>query len=179
VISGGNPGLFDLKLLLAELLSMGQYVMVETQGTEFKEWMLMADEICVSPKGPTMMGRPEHQPFEETEAFLRNFEENRFVQSVYLKVVLFSPEDYAYAVELHERHRTWPMFLSIGTQHAHAPTVAYPHGKGAEQSHIRIRTQVSNSFAYFADVLSHDLRMRDVKILPQLHVVAWGDERGR
>lgn len=52
VLTGGEPMLQVDYLLVAELMSMGFTVCVETNGTIGEEWMRSMDEVVVSPKRP-------------------------------------------------------------------------------------------------------------------------------
>ena len=126
-----------------------------------------------------MRGMGNHTPFEVTGKFLRNWNPHWYSEfrTPYLKVVVFGESDYDYAVELHHIFPHVEMFLSVGTIHHHMPTVGNP--QGIKGPHRPIHEQVGMDFGILAEKMANDLRMRDVKVLPQLHVVAWGDERGR
>ena len=105
-----------------------------------------------------------------------------FFDRAYLKVVVFDDTDYEYAVEMHQKFPKFDFYLSGGTFSPYLPTVANPnpadHAPASEDLAVT-RKNVSNRYRYIAEKVASDSRMRDVKVLPQLHVLAWGNERGR
>jgi len=169
VLTGGNPALFDLSLLVALLQDGGYNVMTETQGTVHSKWLNSVDEVCVSPKPPSAGNSTSHNT-------LRAFLTEQWNRNTYLKIVIFTDDDYGYAREMHREFPNQPMFLSIGTPAFLQPTVGDP-------DHFRhpnwyARDAVGKRFKQVAERMCQDKEMRDVKLLPQLHVVAWGVERG-
>lgn len=181
VLSGGNPALFDLALVTAMLQDAGYSVMVETQGSRYNSWLQHADEICVSPKPPSAGG------FTTPSAllgFLNGFSVPLVLsQLIYLKIVIFTDRDYRYAQEIHKLFPELKMWLSVGTPADIQPTVGDPNPKKFAQAppHLlkaHVQGRVCQSFMSLAEKVARDPEMNDVAVLPQLHVLAWGTERG-
>jgi Organic radical activating enzymes len=179
VLSGGNPALLDLKVLLAELFSAGYSTMVETQGTVWKQWLTMVDDLCVSPKPPSSGN-------ETTPAVLHHFFDqhwenlyNPYTQC-YLKIVVFDDADYEYARRMHKEFDNLQMFVSVGNEDPSLPTVGNPHPMNVGPGQIiQTRDTVLEKMRWLMEKVSNDLSMREVRVTPQMHVLAWGNERGR
>lgn len=184
VLTGGNPGLLHLTQLVARLHSLNYKVMVETQGTIWKDWFYSVDDLCISPKPPSSGNMVTPEVF-------KNFLEKRWTQNedkylnfyklAYLKVVVFDEEDYEYAVLMHEKFPKFDFFISAGTMTDYLPTISNPNPEPPpDGSSLNITRQaISDRYRWLCEKISTDYRMKDVKALPQLHVIAWGDERGR
>jgi len=185
VLTGGNPALWNMSELIHRLHSANLKVMVETQGTVWKDWFYSVDDLCLSPKPPSSGNTVTVEMFKE---FLsKRWTQNEshyltFFQRAYLKVVVFDDTDYEYAVEMHQKFPKFDFYLSGGTFSPYLQTVSNPHPADhapASEDLAVTRKNVSNRYRYIAEKVAGDPRMRDVKVLPQLHVLAWGNERGR
>lgn len=175
-LTGGNPLLFQLTDLCTALRMHGFRLMVETQGTIWQPWVDACDDVCVSPKPPSA---GTMTPPARVEEFLGKA--NRWTYPPYLKVVVFDNEDYVYARTMHEAFPDTEFFLSVGTHHPDMPTVGNPHAERdllAGVTRGEMRNAVSHDFRALAEKVASDRRMRNVRVLPQLHVLAWGIERG-
>ena len=53
VLSGGNPALLELGVLVEKLQLAGYEVAVETQGSRWRDWLAGVDQLIVSPKPPS------------------------------------------------------------------------------------------------------------------------------
>lgn len=173
VYSGGNPALLDLELLTAYLIDYGYSVMIETQGTVWKDWMRSLDEVCVSPKPPSSQNETD---FETTATFLEKF--NGMSSRVYLKVPIFDLTDYAYAAKLRTEFPYYDMFVSVGNSDPTLPTVGNPTPR-YKATLKDTQTIVLNKTRWLMELVASDPQMRDVRVLPQIHVLAWGNQRGR
>lgn len=175
VFSGGNPALLDLDELVKMLFPYR--VMVETQGTVWNEWLNRADEICVSPKPPSSGNRTSLYT-------IRDFlEKCRFKTSVYLKIVVFDEEDYIYARTVARTFDIHDIFFSVGNEDPYLPTVENPNPKipfiNPQEARDRTRREVLTKMTWLMETLAADREMRHVRVLPQMHVLAWGNQRGR
>lgn len=185
VLTGGNPALWNLSELIHRLHAFNYKVMVETQGTMWKDWLYSVDDLCLSPKPPSSGNEVTVEMF---KAFLADrWTQNEsqylsFFDRAYLKVVVFDEDDYEYAVEMHQKFPKFDFYISGGTYTDSLPTVSNPNPPERNSNFDYLadtRWAVSERFRWLAEVASCDPRMKDAKILPQLHVIAWGDERGR
>lgn len=111
VLTGGNPCLHDLSDLVDRLHTHGYLVAVETQGTLTPPWVWTADRICVSPKPPSS-GLSCKRSLAALRAFLNT---GGSIESLFLKVVVFTPEDLDWAARVFEEHPGYRSCLSLGT----------------------------------------------------------------
>jgi 7-carboxy-7-deazaguanine synthase len=162
VISGGNPALHELEVLVDRLHADGLAVAVETQGSLWKEWLGGVERLTVSPKPPSsgMAGEAHEAQF---DAFMHRTAETPSWDRTVLKIVCFDAEDLAWAKAVAGR---WPqpdLYLSAGT----------PVSAPAD-----LIAAVGASFRQLCEDVAADPELARARVLPQLHVIAWGDERG-
>lgn len=169
VLSGGNPALLDLEYLVNSLHKAGYKVMVETQGTVFQLWLLDCDEICISPKPPSS-GTTGF----ESEFMLAAEQNPKF----YMKIVVFDEEDYDWASDMRKMYPKFDMFLSVGNEDPTLPTVSNPNPATENITGIT-REVVLDKTRWLFEKVANDPRMRNVRVMPQLHTLAWGNVRGR
>lgn len=166
VISGGNPALHDCGELVRLLQGAGYAVSVETQGSRWAEWLADVDRLVVSPKPPSSgMVSDKH-----ASEFAR-FMECATVPlglSVALKVVVFDEDDYRWARQVHERYEWVPFHLSVGTPVDH---------EGAITDDMAIRSVLAR-YRWLCERVAGDALMSEARVLPQLHVLAWGQALG-
>lgn len=164
-LSGGNPALLDLGELVAALQARGRRVAVETQGSVWRDWLGEVDLLTISPKPPSSeMSSPEHDA--ETAAFLARAE--TAAPLMVLKIVVFDETDYRWARDFHERWPALPFHLSCGTS---------PPRAG--ESLAETLSLLGERYRWLCERAAGDPAMIDATILPQLHVIAWGHEKGR
>jgi len=160
VLSGGNPALLELGPLVMQLQGNGLTVSVETQGSRWRDWLIMVDRLVVSPKPPSS-GMATADREVQTEQFMMRAESHPAVAA---KVVVFDRNDYEWAVGWHWRYPRVPFYLSVGS----------PVGLDDEQT----RREVLRRLEWLCEVVANDRRARRAVVLPQLHVLAWGTRRG-
>lgn len=171
VYSGGNPALLDLTDLTMSLLGEGYSVMMETQGTIWKDWISTLDEICVSPKPPSAQNVTSHSS-------VANFLSHLDPIQAYLKIPVFDYVDYGYAKGIHKEFPDYEMFLSVGNTDPTLPTVGNP--TPSYKASLRdTQTIVLNKARWLMEKVANDLEMSDVRVFAQQHVLAWGNQRGR
>jgi 7-carboxy-7-deazaguanine synthase len=151
-LSGGNPALHDLEPLLDLGHAKGLTFALETQGSKARNWFSKLDFLVLSPKPPSS------QMTTDWEAVARCIQSAGGVATS-LKFVVFDEDDYNFATVGKKRFPHLPIFLQVGTQ---AP---------AEAEKIRAQTE------WLLQRAARDGWL-DVYILPQLHVLLWGDRRG-
>ncbi len=162
-LSGGNPALLELGDLVTRLQASGRRVTVETQGSVWRDWLAGVDLLTVSPKPPSSgMATPGNES-----------ESHRFLEcaaasgaNVVLKIVVFDETDYEWASALRARHPRLPFHLSCGTD------------PPAGTSHTEALAGVSHRYRWLCERAARDPAMDGARILPQLHVLAWGHKRG-
>lgn len=170
-LSGGNPALHDLELLVDDLHFAGFKVAVETQGTRWKPWLNSVNQLTISPKPPSS-GMPSVLPggrnFEDSQAFMR---QAHTTTNLILKVPIFDRVDFEWAVKLHRHWRWYPFYLSV---------VTLMGGLQGDFAGGAIDT-IESLLARYRQVVDWTLgepSMADVKVIPQLHVLLWAHDRG-
>ena len=159
-VSGGNPALHELAPLVDGLRAAGYKVAVETQGSIWRPWLARVDRLTVSPKPPSSgMASTEHG--EAFAAFMRAAEP--VAARVVLKIVCFDEADVQWAKVRIAEWPQAPVFLSAGTP------VPAPGD---------VRTAVAASYRWLCERVASDPDLAGVRVLPQLHVIAWGDATG-
>lgn len=161
-LSGGNPAMYQgLEALVMLLHSRGLKVAVETQGSRWKDWLSTVDQLVVSPKPPSSgMASAKHTI--ETDKFMAKVAWRGPRTAV--KIVVFDDDDYEWAASWFAAtsHPSYAAFLSCGTD-----------AQGDEGLH-----STADRYRWLCEKVALDVRMRYVRVLPQLHVIAWGHKLG-
>jgi 7-carboxy-7-deazaguanine synthase len=166
--SGGNPLIHDLTELIYLLKSSHREIWVETQGTIYKDWLPLCDVVTVSPKGPGMKDDVNGiLSMKELEDFLGSCHS----KSVNFKVVVFGEGDLDYAEEIMDNFPKIPMYLSMGN------TAPPPHDNYAIGV---LRDSVLDRMKFLIDLILRrkDTPLKEAIILPQLHFLIWGNQKG-
>jgi 7-carboxy-7-deazaguanine synthase len=170
-LSGGNPCIHDLSMLATHLHAADIKISVETQGTFAPAWLDLADQITVSPKSE---GMGEKLELDKLDKFMRRVYKKC---NPSLKVVVFSAQDLETACMLKARYPGHEFFMSLGNPYP-------PHlGEGevvdfapSKEELLRILTE---NYGQLIEEIKDYPTLADVKFLPQMHVLLWGNERAR
>jgi 7-carboxy-7-deazaguanine synthase len=167
--SGGNPCIHDLKYLVDSLREKGIKIAVETQGTFKPSWLHQCDVVTVSPKPPSMGEKYEPGKFEE---FIKEFSNHL---GLAIKVPIFGVEDFDMLDDVNYRASLLMLddvvYISLGNP--------MPPGKlDIEPTLKEFRNQMLDHFERITTGILNDSRFQNVKILPQLHVLVWGNRQG-
>jgi len=155
-VSGGNPALQPLGELLELGHARGHTFALETQGTRAPSWLADVDYVTISPKPPS-----SGMKF-QAEDLIRCVEEAGSSR-VSLKVVVFDEQDYEFARNIWKMFPDLPFFLSVGTNPS-----ARLEGDMAG---------ITRGIEWLIERASRD-GWREATILPQIHVLLWGQKRG-
>ena len=171
-ISGGNPALHDLTDLSQRLQSHGWRVAVETQGSVWRDWLSFVDMLIVSPKPPSSrMATDRHA--KQTFEFFGHLNDHSAAYQWAYKGVVFTREDFEWHVRLHEQLRMTYSFQGGGF-YLSAGTDPF-HGESLKDT----RNGVSTNYKQLCEWVIDDPAVSQyVRVLPQLHVLAWGHKRG-
>ncbi|BCM90652.1 7-carboxy-7-deazaguanine synthase [Abditibacteriota bacterium] len=158
-VSGGNPALQPLEELLELGHARGHRFALETQGTKAPQWLSQLDFLTISPKPPS-----SGMKF-DVEALRRCVEagERGGHPQISLKVVVFDEADYEFARAVWREFPGIPFYLSVGTQPS-----ARAEGDGA---------QIMRGIEWLIEKAARD-GWNEAVILPQIHVLLWGQKRG-
>lgn len=163
-LSGGNPALLpQLGQLVDELHRHGITVAVETQGSRWQEWLNDIDEVTVSPKPPSSGMSTD---WEKLDMMISRLSARPPGRSFSLKVVVFDDGDLAYAETVHERYPNVPFYLQTGN-----PDVS----TSDTEAHV---SQLLGRYERLVEAVMQSDRLNDVRVLPQLHTLVWGNKRG-
>lgn len=195
-LSGGNPCIHDLSELVNMIQTKGAQVAVETQGTIFAPWALDCDVVTLSPKPPSSGMQTNYA---QLTKWLDELFDNRLWGMITeeckawgVKVVVFDEADYAYARTIRELVAKYslniPFYVMPGTsqtisseenismiQLSPAPKLTLPQ----QREELRdIRNDILDRTVWLTDKVMADPIMRSVRIMPQLHALAYGYKRG-
>jgi 7-carboxy-7-deazaguanine synthase len=165
-LSGGNPALQPLEELLAFGRERGFSFALETQGSVVKEWFAYLDFLTLSPKPPSsQMGTN----WERVRACVETARQGEVATQVSMKIVIFDEADYGFALEARQLFPDVPFVLQAGNPEPAQPENGWRGAPQAQQSRRQIEWLLKRA--------TRDGWL-DALILPQLHVLLWGNERG-
>ena len=159
-LSGGNPATQDMGPLIAMGRAAGYSFAVETQGSLAPDWFASVDLLTLSPKPPSSGMRTDWAALGRCVA--------AGAGRTVLKVVVFDEADYAYAREVAARHPEVEFCLQPGN---HTPPPA-------DDDTARVDVDgITDRMLWLVDRALTD-GWYAARILPQLHVMLWGNRRG-
>ncbi|GAJ98492.1 7-carboxy-7-deazaguanine synthase QueE [Geomicrobium sp. JCM 19055] len=162
-ISGGNPALHKGIGELVQLLKAQDIgTAVETQGSFWQEWLREIDDVTISPKPPSSKMITD---WEKLDYFCEQLQ-TRPSGSQSLKVVIFNEGDLAYAKKVHARYPNMAFYLQVGNDDLEegAPT--------------RLRDHLLERYEWLVDTVMEDKELNNVRVLPQIHTLIWGNKQG-
>jgi 7-carboxy-7-deazaguanine synthase len=160
-LSGGNPAIQDFGPLISIGRAHGYDFAMETQGSIAQSWFAELSMLILSPKPPSSGETPDLNRVAECAAAAG---EGRAV----LKIVIFDEADYLWAKAAAARLPDLPLYLQPGN---HTPPP--PDQDDAE-------IDINGIMDRMEWLISRTLDDRWFRpyILPQLHVLIWGNKRG-
>lgn len=161
-LSGGNPAIQPLADLIARGHGEGYRFALETQGSIAKEWFAHLDYLVLSPKPPSSNMQTDFGKLEDCLAAAGKGPQ------ISLKFVIFDDEDYAYAKDLSARYPRLNVYLQPGN---HTPPPPEDDDALVDINGIMDR------MLWLIEKVTND-RWFEVRVLPQLHVLLWGNRRG-
>ena len=157
-LSGGNPAIQDF----ADLITLGKAdnyrFACETQGSVAREWFSDLDTLVLSPKPPSSGETVDWTLFEGCISAAKNG------PNVVMKIVIFDDVDYAWAKEAASRFPDLPLYLQPGNSQVD-PETPVP------------LENVTDRLLWLVEKATADKWYRP-RMLPQLHVLLWGNKRG-
>ena len=157
-ISGGNPAIQDFAPVIARGRAAGYRFACETQGSLARDWFAELDTLVLSPKPPSSGETVDWDAFDGCVSAGKPAR-----QSV-MKIVVFDETDYQWAKAAHARHPDLPLYLQPGNAEVDPDT---PVDLRALAARLEWLTDTAMADGWFAP-----------RILPQLHVLIWGNKRG-
>lgn len=162
-LSGGNPALQPLAPLITLGHAKGYSFAMETQGSVAQPWFAELDWLVLSPKPPSSGMTMEWALFDECLAQAAGRPASA------LKFIVFDQADYDFARATAARYPALAVCLQVGN---HTPAAPNPAGSGGvDQAALLAR------FRWLVERVAAD-HWHEATVLPQLHVLAWGNQRG-
>ncbi len=161
-LSGGNPAIQPFAPLIKLGHAAGYRFAIETQGSIARSWFADLDTLVLSPKPPSSgMGC-------DLAALQACVDAAGDQTETVLKIVVFDAVDYAWARDIAARFPALPVYLQPGN---HTPPPA------DDDSFVVDQDGLNDRMLWLVDKVSED-RWFDARVLPQLHVILWGNKRG-
>ena len=155
-LSGGNPAIQDFGPLIRRGLDEGYGFACETQGSIVRPWFSDLAMLVLSPKPPSSGEEMDWAAFDTCLAV-------RPANTV-LKIVIFDDSDFRWAQDVAGRYSDLPLYLQPGNPETDP---ALPVDLGQATGRLEWLIDKTLSAGWFAP-----------RILPQLHVLVWGNKRG-
>lgn len=170
ILSGGNPALHQLGWLVTLLQQRGMDVAVETQGSMWRDWLADVDRLVVSPKPPSsgMAAKTAEQLpafMAKATTLLGN------PGALALKVVIDDDEDLRWAREIAKVYEDVPLYLSVCTPYLDS-------GKPVHADDRITQADITERLGLLYEAVARDPLLSTARVLPQLHVLAWGTRQG-
>ncbi|MFL0572635.1 7-carboxy-7-deazaguanine synthase QueE [Priestia megaterium] len=163
-ISGGNPALIKAIGSLVELLhSQGVKAALETQGSRYQDWFLKIDDLTISPKPPSSLMKTN---FPILDDIIETLIKEKRLAHISIKVVVFNDEDFEYAASVHERYPEVPFFVQVGNEDL--TTI----------DNASLTQELLKKYEWLIYKAVAAKNMNDVRVLPQVHALVWGNKRG-
>ena len=161
-LSGGNPAIQPLGELIRMGHAEGYRFALETQGSVSRDWFGDLDMLVLSPKPPSSGMQTDWA------AVGACFDAASDGPDVVLKFVVFDEADYGFARAALARFPALPVYLQPGNHTPPAPE--------DEDASIDI-DGVMDRMRWLVERVVVD-RWFQARVLPQLHVLIWGNKRG-
>lgn len=161
-LSGGNPAIQDFAGLIRIGHTAGHRFALETQGSICRDWFAVLNNLVLSPKPPSSGMQTDWAALEDCLRAAGDGPE------IALKIVVFNEDDYAYARGVGARYPHIPLYLQPGNHTPPPPE--------AEDAPIDVEG-VMERMRWLVNKLAED-RWFTPRVLPQLHVLLWGNKRG-
>ena len=160
-LSGGNPAIQPLEDLIDMGHNRGYRFALETQGSRARSWFADLDMLVLSPKPPS-------SGMETDWDMLSACIEAANGADTVLKMVVFDEADYLYAQDVASRFPQIPVYLQPGN---HTPPPPGDDSATVDQAGLDARMR------WLVDRVAGD-GWFSARVLPQLHVMLWGNKRG-
>lgn len=161
-LSGGNPAIQPLGPLIRQGQTKGYRFALETQGSVSRDWFSDLDMLVLSPKPPSSAMTTDWEALGDCVKAAAS------KPRIALKFVIFDEADFAYAREAAARFPYLSVYLQPGN---HTPP-------GPEDMDACIDTEgILGRMGWLIDRVIAE-RWFAAHVLPQLHVLIWGNKRG-
>lgn len=157
-LSGGNPAIQDFAPVIEMGHAQGYRFACETQGSVPRPWFAALDTLVLSPKPPSSAQVVDWAAFDACIAMAGPGPDT------VMKIVVFDEVDFAWARDVATRYPALPLYLQPGNPEVD-PDMPVDLGAATRRLEWLIDRVVAAE--WFAP-----------RVLPQLHVLVWGNRRG-
>jgi len=169
-LSGGNPAIHPMEPLIDLGRENGYSFAVETQGSIPREWFSKLDTLTLSAKPPSSKEETDWGKLDEcVEAAAKDEQPTQVV----LKLVVRDIKDYSFARATSDRYPELPVYLQPLNEQPENERGKTLDGANIERERIEILERTN----WLVELVMKD-RWYKARVLPQLHVLLWGDKRG-
>ena len=159
--TGGNPAIYDMSDAIVEARKRGfERFAVETQGDIFRTWFIEMDSVVLSPKPPSSGVIYTEEHWNLLDKIIRHLS----VDCVTVKIVVSDESDLDFAEKVFKKYPNVTKFITPCNT---LSTV--------EDSSKNIRDNLLKKTEEVIDMVM-SRRMYDVHVVPQLHVLLWGNK---
>lgn len=156
-LSGGNPALQDFAELIRIGHKKGYRFCIETQGSVAQDWFNLLDHLTLSPKPPSSKMQFDKKKFDTCLSYVDPINTS-------FKIVIADETDLMWAYDLAQLYPQYSFYLQPCNPLHEA--ISW-NRQAASDATITLHQWVTR------------LKWHQVRILPQLHYLLWGDERGK
>ncbi|MEP3295531.1 MAG: 7-carboxy-7-deazaguanine synthase QueE [Pseudoruegeria sp.] len=157
-LSGGNPAIQDFSKLIALGHEKGYRFACETQGSIAKPWFSNLNTLVLSPKPPSSGETVDWNAYDACLMAAKG------AGNTVMKIVIFDDGDYAWSRKITEKYPNLPLYLQPGNLEVDPDVPVDPQVLADKLLWLVDKTITDSWFA--------------PRILPQLHVLLWGNKRG-
>jgi 7-carboxy-7-deazaguanine synthase len=157
-LSGGNPAIQDFSQVIELGRAEGYGFACETQGSIAKPWFADLQTLVLSPKPPSSGETVDWEGFDACLAAAGDGPQ------VVMKIVIFDDADFDWAREASDRYPQLPLYIQPGN-----PMVDPDKPVDMQATTDRLE--------WLIDKVTGQ-RWFKPRVLPQLHVLVWGNKRG-
>ncbi|MFN3663430.1 7-carboxy-7-deazaguanine synthase QueE [Yoonia sp.] len=157
-LSGGNPAIQDFAPLIALGQAQGYRFACETQGSIAKPWFGDLDTLVLSPKPPSSKETVDWQAFDACLLAATG------AGKIVMKIVIFDDADYDWARAAADKYPDLPLYLQPGNLEVDPEVAVDPQ-------------ILADKLLWLVDKSINDGWFVP-RVLPQLHVLLWGNKRG-
>jgi len=161
-LSGGNPAIQNMAGLIAQGQEKGYRFALETQGSVVQDWFADLDVLTLSPKPPSSGEDTDFDKLVECVAAAGANTETT------LKIVVADEADFEYARQVSGRYPKLPVYLQ--------PVNHTPPPAGDEDAPIDLDGINERMDWLVGRVMAE--KWYEAIVLPQLHVMLWGNKKG-
>ena len=161
-LSGGNPAIQNFQALIDMGQARNYRFALETQGSIAQDWFADLDVLTLSPKPPSSDMNVDWSAFDKC------IEAASYKPAINLKFVILDGADYTFARETAAKYPNYPVYLQPCN---HTPPTG--HGDDEEIDMDGIHERLN----WLIEKTLQD-KWYEAHILPQLHVMLWGNKKG-